>query len=101
MINPFRQKFLRGGGEPYIYDSRESPGKDYAVSPLGDRLLKVLEEPLAGDSIGDHFPGESPGNIAAAMSRLEERQLLFKENGKVMSLVIREYMEKPFKIIGF
>jgi ribosomal peptide maturation radical SAM protein 1 len=85
------------GKNIYIHDSRDSPGEEYPISPLEDNILKLLEEPMTGDSLKENFPHESPGNISAALAHLDNNRLLFKERGKVLSLVLREYNVNSFK----
>jgi magnesium-protoporphyrin IX monomethyl ester (oxidative) cyclase len=97
-VVPGLYRVSRGSGV-FIHDSREAPGKEYPVSPLQDDILKLAEEPLTEDSIKENFPRESPGNITAALAHLDDRQLFFKEKGKFLSLVLREYIDRPYKRI--
>ena len=60
-------------------------------------MLKLLEEPMTEDLVKENFPHESPENISAALAHLDNNRLLFKERGKLLSLVLRDYSDKYYK----
>lgn len=80
-------------GTPYIHDSRQTQLQEYEISPLAERMLEILQEPCDEPSIKDHFPGENRGTLTRTLNDLINRQLIFKERERVMSLTIDEYPE--------
>jgi ribosomal peptide maturation radical SAM protein 1 len=76
-------------GTPFIYDSRQETTKEYDISLLEEKILKLLESPMAIDDIEISFPGENQGNLVGTLNRLEDKDLIFKENDRCMSLVIQ------------
>lgn len=86
-------------GSPYIYDSRQGTTKEFEISPLSEKMLIVLEQPMSIDSIKSNFPGENRESIVNVLHGLESKDLLFKENGQYMSLVIRDYSDGAIEFI--
>jgi ribosomal peptide maturation radical SAM protein 1 len=90
--------FLKGG-VPYIYDSRQGTIKEFAISPLWEKVLTVLGHPMSIDSIMTDFPAENRERIVHVLHDLESKDLLFKENDRYMSLVIRDYSDGAMEVI--
>lgn len=93
--------FIKKGGKTYIYDSRQDAAyvKEYEISPKEENILELLEAPLNMDSIISHFPGENAGDIAGLISGLDQKGLLFKENDRCLSLVIKDYPDEELKAL--
>jgi ribosomal peptide maturation radical SAM protein 1 len=83
----------------YIYDSRGESVNEYKISPLAAEILNMLETPLAADALMTHFPGETGERIREVLQHLDSEGLVFKENDRWMSLVIRDYSEEEIKFI--
>jgi hypothetical protein len=94
-----RLTFLSKEDGTYIFDSRQESPNVYKISPLEERVLTMLETPLAKDDIITHFPGEPKERIEEILQKSHSSGLLFKENHRFLSLVIRDYSEEEIKFI--
>jgi ribosomal peptide maturation radical SAM protein 1 len=81
----------------YIHDSRQEGISEYKISPFEAEILNTLETPRTADELTNHFPGETAERIAAVLRYLDDKRLIFKENNRCMSLVIRDYSEEEIK----
>jgi len=81
--------FLRErDGRTLIYDSRDGEAREYEISSAARQLLGFLSEPKKVGSLPGAL-GDLPGFDAdRELALLDEKGLLFAEEGKVMSLVL-------------
>jgi hypothetical protein len=68
-----------------IYDSRTGEELEHPVSPALKRVLEALELPLRPAALAARLQGIDTGR---ALRFLSERNLLFEEAGRYMSLVV-------------
>jgi magnesium-protoporphyrin IX monomethyl ester (oxidative) cyclase len=79
------------GGGPVVVDSRDAGSQTYDVPAPAMELLGVLEEPLGRDRItGRDAPYR---HLAEALDWALERQLVFVEGSRLMSLVVASTSE--------
>jgi hypothetical protein len=91
--------FDRGEDGTYIYDSRQGDVDRYKISALEEEILKMLDTPCSVDDLLTHFPDETGEGIASVLRHLDDKRLVFKENDRYMSLVIRDYSEEEIEFI--
>lgn len=94
-----RLTFLSKDDGTYIYDSRPEKAKVYKISPLEERILQILETPLSKHELITHLPGEPTERIDEILRQFDSSSLLFEENQRFLSLVIRDYSEQEIKFI--
>jgi len=73
--------------ERLVYDSRSGEAGEHPLSETALKLLRVLEEPHTAENLATALPGVPEADIAEAFAHLKERDLLFEETGRYMSLV--------------
>ncbi|HWC39581.1 MAG TPA: RiPP maturation radical SAM C-methyltransferase [Acidimicrobiales bacterium] len=74
------------GGAPVVVDSRGASSQTYDVPEPATELLGVLEDPLGRDQITGH---DAPyRHLAEVLDWALERQLVFVEGSRLMSLVL-------------
>jgi magnesium-protoporphyrin IX monomethyl ester (oxidative) cyclase len=83
----------------YIYDSRQGGVNRYKISPFEAEILNMLDTPHPADDLVTHFPGETTEGITAVLQHLDDRGLIFNENGRYMNLLIRDYLEEEIKFL--
>jgi ribosomal peptide maturation radical SAM protein 1 len=76
-------------GTYLIHDSRAGVTGAYGVHAETAAMLRRLASPVRSDRIGSEF-GLSPQTASDRLSFLRDNNLLFEEDGRVMSLVIAE-----------
>jgi ribosomal peptide maturation radical SAM protein 1 len=74
-------------GVPFVYDSRTGAAVEHPVSPLGWRILDVLETHLRVPRVAEKLGAPEP-EVAAEVAELRRRGLLFEEDGMYISLVM-------------
>jgi ribosomal peptide maturation radical SAM protein 1 len=89
----------QGEDGTYIYDSRQGSANQYKISPLEAEILNMLDTPHSADDLVTHFPGETGERITGVLKNLDDRSLIFKENGLYMNLLIRDYLEEEIKFL--
>ena len=75
-------------GEPAVYDSRTGEAVEHSISETARRLLYVLEEPHRMEDLAAALPDRPEEETAEAFAFLRQRDLLFEEDARFMSLVI-------------
>ncbi|MEM7583895.1 MAG: RiPP maturation radical SAM C-methyltransferase [Acidobacteriota bacterium] len=81
-------RFLPRGEGAAVQDTRSGESVEHELEPLELQVLRFVD--LKGwnvKSIARHLHEEA-SSVEAALARLRERQLLFEENGRHMSLVL-------------
>jgi ribosomal peptide maturation radical SAM protein 1 len=71
-----------------IRDSRWGELTVESVDEQTNRLLRRLSSPARPDQLAEDFGG--PAALDRLLSRLDERQMLFEENGRLLSLVLTD-----------
>lgn len=93
-----RLTLRRSDDGTYIFDSREDI-KEYKISSLEAKVLEMLETPHSIDDIISGFPAETGERIHEVLRQADGSGLLFEENDRYLSLVIRDYREDEIKFI--
>lgn len=75
-------------GQWQVFDTRSAQPATYDLSPLEYRILCALEQPLSLAALAGALPEHSPQEVEQGLRRLDERNLLFDEGEKYLSLVI-------------
>jgi ribosomal peptide maturation radical SAM protein 1 len=83
----------------YIYDYRQERVVEYKISPLAVEILNMLDTPLTIDDLISHFPADKGKRISGVLEYLDSEGVVFKEDNRWMSLVIRDYSEEEIKFI--
>ena len=80
--------FLDHGAEPTIYDSRSGVAVEHRLSSATKRVLDVLEKPATRAGLAARFAFRLPAlDVDHELAVLNERGLLFEEEGRFLSLV--------------
>lgn len=79
----------RAGGDHVIHDSRKGVSKTYSVDADTVAMLYRLSSPMRCDRIASEF-GLTPEVATERLSFLQDKDLLFEEDGRILSLVITE-----------
>jgi ribosomal peptide maturation radical SAM protein 1 len=86
---PAAQLFFKQEGDTtFVYDSRSGEGVEHRLSEVSVHVLKQLEKPRRALDLAkvlSHFPSFDPEK---ELARLQERGLIFHENGRFLSLVL-------------
>ncbi len=77
-------------GERVVYDSRSGSAVEHRVGPQGLRLLALLERQQRLQQLQEKLPDLDPAEVERQLRALQERGLLFEEDGLLMSLVVQE-----------
>ena len=77
-----------GDGAAAIYDTRSGQAVTHVLSALAMRLLWELERPRTTAQLANLGLGVSQARITEQIAELDDRGLLFEEDGRYMSLVI-------------
>jgi ribosomal peptide maturation radical SAM protein 1 len=81
---------VRGrGGAAVVYDSRSGDAIEHRLSPLGWRILDLLEDQRRLPRLLEKLEGAAEPEVAAEIADLGRRGLLFEEDGTYLSLVIQ------------
>lgn len=80
--------FESGGNGGMVVDSRSGEEIRYEVGALGRRILSVLREPRSVDELVAALGSGGDMEVVKEMSLLEERHLLFQDDGCYLSLVL-------------
>ncbi len=70
-----------------VRDSRSGALQTHPVDAATARLLRRLSSPAKPDQLARDWP-EGPDDLRRRLDRLTEQRFLFKENGRVLSLVL-------------
>ncbi len=93
--------YLKGPGPEgtaSVYDSRSGAAREIPLSSVGRRVLARLEEPRRLPILARELADVPEGELAAEVEHLRRHDLLFEEEGKLMSLVLpREPPRMTFK----
>ena len=82
-------------GATVIYDSRSGSIVEHALSPDAWKVLDLLEDQRRVSSVVEKL-GMSEAEVLAQIAFLQQRGLLFEEDGTYMSLVLRP--ERPVQL---
>lgn len=79
----------RGGGK-VVYDSRSGSPVEHRVGPAGLRVLALLDQQQRPAQVAEKLPDLGAAEVERQVLALQQRGLLFEENGFLMSLVLQE-----------
>ncbi|HEY0513599.1 MAG TPA: RiPP maturation radical SAM C-methyltransferase [Thermoanaerobaculia bacterium] len=82
--------FREGRGERVIHDSRSGSAVEHRVGPEGLRVLAALERQHRIPQLAEKLPDLAEAEVERQVLALQQRGLLFEENGFYMSLVVAE-----------
>jgi ribosomal peptide maturation radical SAM protein 1 len=91
--------YQRENGSIRIFDSRSRSPKHYNVSDLEDRVLTVLDAPKNTEVLMNNLEGDDKSEVMDTLDSLVERDLVFEENDKYMSLVIRDSQKSSYEFL--
>ena len=80
--------FKQQGHATLIYDSRSSNNLKYQISDTTKQILQYLDQPHKKADLLKQFAHLSSSDIEQEMAFLQERELLFEEDGRFLSLVL-------------
>ena len=71
-----------------VHDTRDGTPRDYAIRPAACRILGFLARPATAGRIAAEFPDFAAGELDRELAWLRERELVFEEDGRLLSLVL-------------
>jgi magnesium-protoporphyrin IX monomethyl ester (oxidative) cyclase len=74
--------------EPTVYDSRSGEEREYSLTEQTKRVLDLLVQPTTALQVTNAFADVSGFDAQREIAFLQERDLLFEENGRYLSLVV-------------
>ncbi len=83
-----RLEYRRSGDRTFVFDSRFGAPAEFEPSPLEFSILQQLKTATPADALPRHLQGGD--QIGPCLERLQSRRLLFEENGRMLSLVLRD-----------
>jgi len=79
---------LEENGQSVVYDSRSGEAIEHTLSANTEKVLRILEEPLGPEDVAGKLRDVPDLDAAGELAYLNERNLLFEEGGRYLSLVI-------------
>lgn len=79
-----------------IFDSRGPGPREHLLGAKNLRLLRLLERPLRLQSLAN-AAGQTEPEVGIALESLQEKDLLFEERGRFLSLVMARRIAQPFQ----
>lgn len=80
--------FNRGERAHLVYDSRSEEVVEHDIGITGRRILEQLTRPKRIKDLAEYFKDEPGFNAEDGIASLQERGLIFQENGRFISLVM-------------
>jgi ribosomal peptide maturation radical SAM protein 1 len=74
---------------PVVYDTRSGAVVEHSLSPTGWRILDLLEDQQRQSRLVEKLEDVAAREVAAEIAVLQQRGLLFEEDGIYLSLVVR------------
>lgn len=75
--------------QPVVIDTRFTTSRKYRIGDAGIALLEYLSWPRRKEDIVTHFQSNSCFDVEMELRRAIDRQLLFEENERFLSLVVQ------------
>ncbi len=101
-VSHWRDRWLGGDGKPQarlcfledeggasVYDSRSGDEREHDLTPQAELMLRHLERPATIEDVAEALEEISGLDAAREIAYLNNRGLLFEENGRYMSLVLQ------------